>query len=207
MKRGVIFCHGHLHSQNKFPKYLPKDVRWTLVDINSKNLPDVVGSIYSILTLEQLGIHQYDYILSQGCPIQNNISKLIAFLRSSRLLLKSHGKVMVPIILGYIVQQTYLKEYRQIFNSPILCELFHQTNLTEESKIYGIYACEELNEPHLNESLKDNIRRHIARTIMINRYHKGEYPLVNVELQGIAEATGYSSFRIINFKDVIFEAI
>lgn len=96
--KGVIFCHGHDHRTPTIPIELQdKYIEWTLVDIDNKAKPDVVGSYRSWDTLQKLGLQSYDYVLSHNCPIANSPEAMIVFIRNMRWLLKNGGSLyMIP---------------------------------------------------------------------------------------------------------------
>jgi hypothetical protein len=95
-KIGVMFCHGHRYGPSKLPRWLPRDIDWTMVDIRPENQPDVIGSYLSINTLFELGLFSYDYVLNMNCPSGDSMDNVLEILRSGRLLLKPGGSFYYP---------------------------------------------------------------------------------------------------------------
>jgi len=93
-KRGIIFCHGHIHKTPIIPE-LEDKVDWTMVDISEETHPDLVGSFNSWETYKALGLHSYDYILSYHCPIHGGAGKFDSFIKNVRWLLKPGGKLLI----------------------------------------------------------------------------------------------------------------
>jgi hypothetical protein len=95
-KIGVMFCHGHRYGPSKLPRWLPRDIDWTMVDIRPENQPDVIGSYLSINTLFELGLFSYDYVLNMNCPSGGSMDDTLEILRAGRLLLKPGGIFIYP---------------------------------------------------------------------------------------------------------------
>jgi hypothetical protein len=92
-KRGVIFCHGHEHRTPDIPAETDTATKWVLVDINKNTKPDLIGSYNSWDTINELGVGNYDYVISHYCPIAGEPSQSALFIRNMRWLLKSGGKL------------------------------------------------------------------------------------------------------------------
>jgi hypothetical protein len=99
LKKGIIFCHGHIHNAPEIPEQLKNEpIVWTLVDIDQSSNPDIIGSYKSWDTYLTLGLESYDYIISHFCPIFYNIDAFATFLRDIRWLLKLNGKLYIKNI-------------------------------------------------------------------------------------------------------------
>jgi len=113
-KYGVIFCHGQTHGYKNIPNWVPRDVIWTMVDVNPNTHPHLVGSLGSVKTLQKLGFFRWDYVLLMNCPIYAHSVKIRQAIRSGRWLLRPGGQLLFPKGRGAIF---FLNE-RQQFQIP-----------------------------------------------------------------------------------------
>ena len=117
--KGIIMCHGHIHGTKKLPVWLPQNINWTLVDINSKYNPDIIASYKSFGDLQTLGLFSWDYILNQHCPAYGSIRNINEFLRAGRWLLRSGGQLLFPLLPSSLsrkfIEPNYLNETIQNF--------------------------------------------------------------------------------------------
>jgi len=84
--KGIIFCHGHVHSFPEMPSFI-RNIQWTLVDSSSYSNPDIIGTFGSMKILKQLGLYQYDYVMSYHLSGDED-----SLYRGARLLLNKKGK-------------------------------------------------------------------------------------------------------------------
>src|SRR3989344_7585842 len=57
-----VFCHGHAHKEPKFPS------RFTLVDVEKVNRPDIVADFLSSTFLSKLPDSSVDVMIFMSCP-------------------------------------------------------------------------------------------------------------------------------------------
>ena len=110
--KGVLLCHGHAHTPPIIP--LTDDVEWTMVDISPASKPDIIGGFGSMETLQQLGLYQWDYVMSYYCPANDS-----SLYRGARYLLNNKGKFIANNLdefsdaeLGKIKTDNYYKDVR-----------------------------------------------------------------------------------------------
>lgn len=104
-KFGVAFCRGHAH--HVFNITIPDDIIWTYVDTDPRSNPDIVGNMYSIETIMDLGLDEYDYVTETGCPFHHDINQIKRFLRSVHPLLKKGGKVLIRHMFDKVLKLSY----------------------------------------------------------------------------------------------------
>ncbi len=75
----------------------PNVKNWIYLDTNSNENPDVVGSIFDLITLIKMGLSQYDVIILDICFLGGNVINAHvkeAQLLAAALLAKSGGKII-----------------------------------------------------------------------------------------------------------------
>lgn len=94
-KNGVIFCHGHNHLDPVIPVKDEQKINWTMVDIDPKSKPDIIGSFKDWKIIQELGLGKYDYVITQFCPLKSSQYISNMFIRNVRWLLKPGGKLII----------------------------------------------------------------------------------------------------------------
>jgi hypothetical protein len=94
-KNGVIFCHGHNHLDPIIPVKDEQKINWTMVDIDPKSKPDIIGSFKDWKIIQELGLGKYDYVITQFCPLKSSQYISNMFIRNVRWLLKPGGKLII----------------------------------------------------------------------------------------------------------------
>ena len=156
--RGIIFCHGHIYN-NKLPIWLPKDVQWTMVDINPKTKPDIVGDYKSLNTLFDLGLYQYDYVLNLHCQVGpvTSLDATKEVLRAARLLLKNNGIMYMPNqIIGLI-----------LYKSGVLAKGHYMLESTVVSAILDKYKTSESTFPYVDDLIHELMETCLYKSYML----------------------------------------
>lgn len=96
-KKGILFCHGKKHRPPKIPhRLMSENIHWIMVDINMEYEPDIVASFKSWKDIQSLGLRQYDYIVTQYCPIAGGRYRIFfQFMRNVRWLLNRNGSLFI----------------------------------------------------------------------------------------------------------------
>lgn len=106
--RGILFCHGQGRPDQPYKPIsqldIPQNVKWTMVDIQEVNRPDIVGDFHNDQTLYQLGLNSYDYVIEVHCPIHYSISAIVEFLHSAYKLLKLGGLCIIGSLMKTIIK-------------------------------------------------------------------------------------------------------
>lgn len=88
--RGIILGHGHKHDIRPLPTSVPSSITWTLVDINPESKPDIIGGYDCMETVEQLGLHKWDYVFASYCPWRGD-----GIFLAARYLLNNSGQFIL----------------------------------------------------------------------------------------------------------------
>ena len=153
-KRGLVLCKGHSQGNvandlRYLEEWLPQDIQWTYMDIDTETRPDLVGDISSYESYERAGFSSYDYVVTSGCPYY-----IRDILRGSRMVLKTGGKLIYPSLIyeiklqlkqdpvkkRYVIENPqYIDEYvDKIVNELLISEQYSNITMISNTPILTV---------------------------------------------------------------------
>ena len=168
--QGIIMCHGRAQGEPHFPKWIPYNVQWTMVDINEARKPDVVAGFDDPELLSQLGFGKWDYIIPKLCPYNFDYTTrgLLDFIKNVTPLLNYGGKLVIKKFLLRLTESL----------------LYDKFPLVPRHKYPNIMMI----SPEASNLAK----------LQVQSYNNGEFPELEKEIVKFVHQAGFSKYQIID---------
>lgn len=109
--KGAILCGSKTFVTSMTSNYIKEkfpNTKWTYLDFNIDCNPDIVGDVFDIRTLFQMGLNKYDVVILDTCFIGKGITDRIGLLLTATLLARMGGIIIYTNMSRFYLTDMYI---------------------------------------------------------------------------------------------------